>query len=753
MEGENCSVSHGNSIIKGISNFKLLTREIEDLLNLLRSNADPETLTRYIDFLKQLADKRDLIEDEKEKITNIIKECISFSLSYIEDSKKFSSEENEIRLELYCMLSLTVLNLLNDNDIEYNSIAFTFMSKCPKMVRLFNCQRHYEKGEYYVVKCKELTETIIDKYKHSDVFVTKILMDKKISVDLYHIETISNRGKLDESFDEIQKVKSRLSDFPDHREYFINICYNVSIKFYKKERYEHSITLLETALKIATDVNPSCESISIIAKLLTHIYTKQSIATNWQKCLKIFNLIKEKDVPIAFFPDLFTAAFFSGNQNTIADILSHYHKSGDFSTCFISEVVEKLNGKGYYKIAIDFIHKERQRRLELKEKFYLFSLELQVHLKTSSLEKASALLEDAIRLAKSTDVTLKQTNSFCKVLFSYADRLFKSQSFMQSLTWYKKFLKFVETTRISGAAITFLKKRICLCYLEMSEGQLAKQMFMKIECPNSNTDFLHLYLGLQIAIMCEDQELADIALKYTGGYDHSLEEVLLACCRKALSIGKTAFICKILELLIEKFNVNEGSLSHLKLSEILIKLYLGSTEMMEEQEKIIICLRKALEISEHVEKGNATEDMMEWFCRVAWNMALKEGTKVGNVFEFFYICCQFLEKLKGSYVRLKNALIFVIAAGIQTLRENGKSEGMEEESKDISRKTLSSIDICRNIEKDNTRILSLLYVYEFETRLLMEDPSAESILRRMWQMPFVDAEALQLVASIAYEDS
>ncbi|XP_055924610.1 testis-expressed protein 11-like [Argiope bruennichi] len=442
-----------------------------------------------------------------------------------------------------------------------------------------------------------------------------------------------------------------------------------------------------------------------------------------------------------------------GNQNTIADILSHYHKSGDFSTSFISEVVEKLNGKGYYRIAIDFIHKERQRRLELKEKFYLFSLELQVHLKTSSLEKASALLEDAIRLAKSTDVTLKQTNSFCKVLFSYADRLFKSQSFMQSLTWYKKFLKFVETTRISGAAITFLKQRICLCYLEMNEGQLAKQMFMKIECPNSNTDFLHLYLGLQIAIMCEDQELADIALKYTGGYDHSLEEVLLACCRKALSIGKTAFICKILELLIEKFNVNEGSLSHLKLSQILIKLYLGSTEMMEEQEKIIICLRKALEISEHVEKGNATEDMMEWFCRVAWNMALKEGTKVKNVFEFFYICCQFLEKLKGSYVRLKNALIFVIAAGIQTLRENSKSEGMEEESKDISRKILSSIDICRNIEKDNTRILSLLHVYEFETRLLMEDPSAESILRRMLQMPFVDAEALQLVASIAYEDS
>ncbi|GBM84357.1 hypothetical protein AVEN_269008-1, partial [Araneus ventricosus] len=55
-----------------------------------------------------------------------------------------------------------------------------------------------------------------------------------------------------------------------------------------------------------------------------------------------------------------------------------------------------------------------------------------------------------------------------------------------------------------------------------------------------------------------------------------MEEVLLACCRKAFSVGKTAFICKILELLIEKFDAIDGNVSHLKLLQILIKLYLGA---------------------------------------------------------------------------------------------------------------------------------------------------------------------------------
>ncbi|GBM93536.1 hypothetical protein AVEN_210320-1 [Araneus ventricosus] len=491
-------------------------REIDDILNLLRSNADPETLTRCIEFLKEFIDKKDLVKEETMQITNTIKECLSLSASYMEDNKKISSEESGIYLELYCMLSITVLNFLNDDDIEYNNIVFTVVSKCTKLVRFFNCHGYYGKGDYYSKNCKELINKLIDKCNSGqNVFVTKILMDKKMSIDLYYIETISNIGKLEESFDEIQKVKERLPEFPNHLGYFVNICYNTSIKFYKKERYEYSITLLEIALNV-TDTKQSGGDISAILRLLSHIYMKRNPATNWQKCLNLFSLMKEKDVPITFFSDLLTAAFFSGNQNIIVDILNHFCKSDDFSTYLVSEVVEKLNDKGYYKTAIDFIQKVKERSLELMEKLYLYSLELQMYFKTSSLEKASSLLEDAIKLAKSANVTLRQSNYFCKVLFSYADGLFKSNSFMQCLTWYKKFLKFVEATKLNDAATVYLKQRICLCYLKMNEGQLAKQMFMKIEWPNSNTDSSQLYLALQIAFMCEDDGLADTALKYTG---------------------------------------------------------------------------------------------------------------------------------------------------------------------------------------------------------------------------------------------
>ncbi|GFU17957.1 testis-expressed protein 11 [Nephila pilipes] len=153
------------------------------------------------------------------------------------------------------------------------------------------------------------------------------------------------------------------------------------------------------------------------------------------------------------------------------------------------------------------------------------------------------------------------------------------------------------------------------------------------------------------------------------------------------------------------------------------------------------------------ENGNS-EETADWFCRVAWNLALKPEADVKHVFEFFDVCCRFLGKTKGPPARHKNALVFLVASGIHVVRENALNKKNEEEGrKDIIRKVLSAIDTCRNLEKENYHLLSMLYVYEFEIRIYKGDSSAEAVLKQMLHMPFVDHKVLQIVASVAHKHS
>ncbi|GFX86647.1 uncharacterized protein TNCV_1408461 [Trichonephila clavipes] len=183
-----------------------------------------------------------------------------------------------------------------------------------------------------------------------------------------------------------------------------------------------------------------------------------------------------------------------------------------------------------------------------------------------------------------------------------------------------------------------------------------------------------------------------------------------------------------------------------------IDLLKDTFETKETQEQILIYIKKALEIFQCQKNENSkSEETVDWFCRVAWNLALKPGTDVKHIFEFFDVCSLFLRKTKGPPARLKNVLIFAIASGIQVFRENALNKEKEDkERKDIISKILSAIDICRNLEKENYNLLSILYTYEFEIRIYMEDSSAEAVLKQMLYLPFVDHKVLQIVAATAH---
>ncbi|GFR02246.1 uncharacterized protein TNCT_365601 [Trichonephila clavata] len=432
-------------------------------------------------------------------------------------------------------------------------------------------------------------------------------------LDLHYVEIMSNINKFDEICEELQKIQKRLLDFPTYCEYFVLLCYNISIKLYKKEEYEHAITILEIAIQTEKNVSQSSYDRFAILKLLTHIFLIYKPEYYWQKCLKVISLWKKEDMPESILLTSLKVAFFSNNQHTVQGILNSFTEIEGVSIFLISNTVQELEKYEYDRIATDFLKSMRDRMVEIGNKLFLMSLELKIYFKINCLEKANTLIEDAIKLVKFQDTTPKQSNSLCRVILTYTNDLLKVKSFTQCLTWCKKLLKFSELSKIHDVAFHQLQQRICLSYLEMNENESAKQTFAEMDWSESGTDSLQAYLALRIAIQSEDEELADMALKYLEQMDWSesgtdslqaylalriaiqsedeeladmalkylgnnsdgFENIVLACCKKAVSSGTEAFAGRILESVLQKFNIAEGRISHLKLLQSLTKLHLG----------------------------------------------------------------------------------------------------------------------------------------------------------------------------------
>ncbi|GFU02264.1 uncharacterized protein NPIL_298201 [Nephila pilipes] len=360
-----------------------------------------------------------------------------------------------------------------------------------------------------------------------------MLMDKKMSLDLYYVETMSNINKFDESCDELQQIQKRLSDFPNHYGYFVLLCYNIGVKLYGKEKYDYAIIVLETALRLEKDSSQKSHDRFAILKLLTHIFLIYKPEYNWVKCLKVISLWKKGEIPVSILLTSLKAAFFSNKQNTVQDILYRFLEIEDISVFQLSIIVQELEINGYEKMAADFLKTMRERTDEVGDKLYLMSLELKIYFGSSYLEKANILIEEAIKLVKFQDITPKQSNSLYRVLLTYTNDLLKAKSFMQCLTWCKKLLKIFELTKMHDV-FHQIQQRICLCYLELNENELAKQTFVKMDMSVSDSDSFQTYLTLRIAIQCEDEELADTALKSLGSGTGGFSFVLELSCRAAI---------------------------------------------------------------------------------------------------------------------------------------------------------------------------------------------------------------------------
>lgn len=491
---------------------------LEDLFNLLKNDSDINLVQKYTDILKTYVENQCSGVIENEAILLVINDSIQILTEHVFEVQNI--EFKNLFLELLILLSFLKLNFIGKDCIEYCNTVFAIVSNGIKLVKYFNDCELYEKAEYFCSKCKIYVEMLLTKNIPNEQFSIKnSLMEMKMTFEVYFIEALSSSDKLNETFDEIQNIRQSITKFPNHKDYFFRLCYNAGVKLIKKEQFENAIVILETAREIVDDSSDTFIGIEI-CKLLAYIFSKYKPDQNWNECLDVLNAIPVQNLQVSSIVCMVKASLLSNNEKIVRETLSKINGSPNTSVELFLKINDDLQSHNYHGLSMEFMKNAREHNeFGAGEKLHLMGFELKTCLRNNSPEKAGDLVESVIEMIKQhPDISHREAvNGICKEMTSYSATAFKSRSFAESLNWYRKCQGILEATKAcDAAAFQHVQQRICLCHVEMRDVDSAKRVLASLDPLSDSSEPFNVYLALQVALVAEDEELADMALSQIG---------------------------------------------------------------------------------------------------------------------------------------------------------------------------------------------------------------------------------------------
>ncbi|XP_008578974.1 PREDICTED: testis-expressed sequence 11 protein-like, partial [Galeopterus variegatus] len=235
----------------------------------------------------------------------------------------------------------------------------------------------------------------------------------------------------------------------------------------------------------------------------------------------------------------------------------------------------------------------------------------------------------------------------------------------------------------------------------------------------------------------------------------------------ALENGQHIVAGKALEYLAQHSDDPQQVLTALK---CLFRLVLPKVSQMPESEnkkkemdRLVTCLNIALlKLAQPFDGETSTLDARSneahWFRKMAWNLAVQSNKDPVTMREFFilsYKLSQFCTSNQVILIMQKTCLLMAAAVDL----EQGRKASTTFEQTNLLNRALEQIHKCKNIwnllkqtgDFSNDPCETLLLLYEFEVKAKMNDPSLDSFLESVWELPHLESKTLETIASLAVE--
>ncbi|XP_021568546.1 testis-expressed protein 11 [Carlito syrichta] len=364
------------------------------------------------------------------------------------------------------------------------------------------------------------------------------------------------------------------------------------------------------------------------------------------------------------------------------------------------------------------------------------------------------------------------------ILWKKAARSFEVQNYADALHWYYFSLRFYSSDQ-THLDLAKLQRNMASCYLHLKQLDKAKEAVTKAERQDPTNVFTHFYI-FKIAII---EGNSDRALQAITTLDNLLTDeesedndlltnrrsptmLLSLAARFALENGQQIVAGKALEYLAQHSEDPQQVLTALKCLFCLVlpkvSQMLESENKKNEMDRLLTCLNTALLKLALFDGRPSTLDLRaneaHWFRKTAWNLAVQCDKDPVTMREFFilsYKMSQFCPPDQVILIAQKTCLLMAAAVDL----EQGRKASTTFEQVMLLNRALEQIHKCKDIwnllkptgDFSNDPCETLLLLYEFEVKSKMNDPSLDSFLESVWELPYLESKTLETIASLAME--
>lgn len=493
---------------------RISLREILKRVTSSENYDDLESCKRYIEMLIQ-DDIPAACEDSSD--VEVLNECIQLAVESIYSLPSSSVMKTIILRKFLFLVSFNKLDILKEENMESNDIFFSIVDNGCKLVKLCLDNNAFTEIDYYIHRSFNILDKLDDFYSKRNPSLRHTLLPKRIFLSICNIEKLIREDNFLETLQELQKLKSIVFDSMIYQEYFICLCYNFSLKCKQEEYYDYAIASLILVCEVCQQTEIPPKQSKQILQLLVCICLEYNEKENWEYAINALHVAYQNSIDTFYIMNKLKISVLSEHESYLEEVLDQAAKWRDITIENVDQIVSFLLKYQLTWQAVEFIRRFRGRHISNNEEFLLIKIEIQICMSENN-QRIFNLLENAIDMAKNSAISGSSVRSLCKLLLSHAAIKFKEKKFKDSLMLYDYCAQLWETNNSSKSLLHHVQMRICLCYKELNEWSLAKEVFNKLEWNSFHSNTLFLYIALQIAFMCGDENLLDKVLKNQGMY-------------------------------------------------------------------------------------------------------------------------------------------------------------------------------------------------------------------------------------------
>ena len=291
---------------------------------------------------------------------------------------------------------------MDKENLESNDVRMKSINNGCKLIKFCVETENFINFDYFINQIRETINKTEELCIRNEP-LNKQIVDKKIQLMLYNTKRLLKQNKLMEAVEELNRQKNYVIVSNTYHEYYVGLCYNISLKWFQDSNYEYAFTILQLAYDICKIAKQLSSNMKTLLQYFVYICWIYHPNKNWLTAINALDIMKGNGIDIFYIIGKIKFSLVGKAQNLLEEVLNEATEWENLKIDDIYQIVQLLQKNDLTILAADFLQAVQYRPFTSNDKLLLMKLEIQIYLSTDD-SKLFYLLDNACEFIKSTSI-------------------------------------------------------------------------------------------------------------------------------------------------------------------------------------------------------------------------------------------------------------------------------------------------------------------------------------------------------------